>query len=271
MPGARAVHAALAVAALSALTGCPTPRVDRLYPPPTPEELLARRDAQLGRLGTLRSEAKVDYLADKGDRVKVTMTFVVRPPASLRIEAESPLGGSVASLASDGTRFQLLDTRNNRFLAGAASPGNLARLLRVRLTPADVVAVVGGSVPRLDGVASSEVGWDGDNGGFDLLTLTTADGARQTLRFTARDRGGDLAGAELKDASGAVVYRIEHADFSDAGGARLPERTVIAQPAQEADARIRWRSRELHVEVEGGVFQLAAPPGLPIEEVGGGE
>ena len=252
------------------LTGCPAAPVERPYPAPSAVELLARLDTQLERARTLRSEAKVDYLAEKGERVKVKMTFVVRAPAALRIEAESPLGGSVASLASDGEQFQLMDVRGNRFLAGGASPCNIARLLRVGLRPADVVAVVAGGVPRPFEVPSSsppEVGWERGDGGRDVLTLRSAGGDTEIIRFAPREQGGDAISAELRGADGTTVWRVEHRDFSDAGGIRLPQRTDIEQPAREADARIRWKSREPGATVPDAVFQLAAPAGVPVENV----
>ena len=50
----------------------------------------------------------------------------------LRIEADSPLGGALATLTSDGQQFSLLDVRDNRFLTGPAKACNVARLIRCR-------------------------------------------------------------------------------------------------------------------------------------------
>src|SRR5262245_12282804 len=124
-------------------TGCPPPpHVERASPAPTAGELLGRLAQQTGSVRTLRADAKVDYLAGRAERVKVRMTMLVAGPDKLRLEAESPLGGSVASLASDGKRFELLDVRANRFLDGEATPCNIGRLIRIELPPEAVVSVI---------------------------------------------------------------------------------------------------------------------------------
>ena len=250
------------------LAGCPQPQIARPYPAPTAAELRASIEAHRKSVSSLRTEAKVDYLAEKSDRIKVTMTFLVAAPDHLRIEAESPLGGSVASLASDGKRFQLVDVRGNRFLTGEARPCNIARLIRVALDPADVVAVIDGGAPLLDG-AEESASWDGSDGGREVLTQKKKGGEVETIKLSSKDRHWDVVEAELKGADGKVVWRVEHADFSDAGdGARLPDRTTITQPSRNADARVRYKTHELNVTPPDGAFSLSAPPGLPIENVG---
>src|SRR3954466_2587865 len=106
---------ALLAAFAFVVAGCPPARAERPYPPPAPTDLLHPLEARAARIKSLRSDAKVDYLAEKGDRIKVSMTLIAAAPDELRMDAESPLGGSVASLASDGKQFQLLDVRGNRF------------------------------------------------------------------------------------------------------------------------------------------------------------
>jgi hypothetical protein len=272
---------ALLAIALLALAGCPPPPVARPYPPPTAADLIAHLEKRAAPLRSLRAEAKVDYLAGRGERVKVQMTFLVEPPDRLRLEADSPLGGAVASLASDGKRFALLEVRDNRFLAGPARPCNIARLIRVALSPADVVAVATGGAPLLGAGAAAapsekaggaapaapEVSWDGRDGGREVLTLHGEGGLVETLRLDARDRAWDVREAELRGPDGKVVYRIEHEGFSDQSGVRLPERTTITQPARDADTRIRWQTREANVQVPANVFELPPPPGISVENV----
>src|SRR6185369_7059610 len=95
------------------VAGCPKPPVERPGPPPTAAQLIAHLRDRADKAASLRTDAKVDYLAEKGDRIKLAMTFLTARPASLRIDAESPMGGTIASLATDGKTFQLLDTRAN--------------------------------------------------------------------------------------------------------------------------------------------------------------
>jgi hypothetical protein len=242
--------------------GCPHPPAERPGPPPTAAQLMAHLRARAAHLPTLRTEAKVDYLAERGERVKLGMTFLTAPPEQLRIEAESPLGGTVASLASDGKRFELLDARANRFLAGPAAPCNIARLFRVRLTPHDVVEVLGGAAPLLGEPVST--GWDPEDGGREVLTLRDGD-LTETLRLAPTT--WDVRAAEVTRA-GKTLYRLTHDDFTDAGpGLRLPGRSHVFDPERHADAKIRYRDRDVSPKLPPGAFELAAPAGITVENV----
>jgi hypothetical protein len=256
------VRRALLAAALL-LAGCPRPPAQRPGPPPTAEQLVAHLRARAARLQPMRTDAKVDYLAEKGDRIKLAMTFLTRPPDGLRIDAENPMGGTVASLASDGDTFQLIDSRANRFLTGAATPCNIARLLRVRLRPADVIAVIMGGAPLLG--EPSSVAWDGSDGGHEVLTLKGEGGLVETIKLTPTV--WDVASAEVTGADGAIVYRLAHEEFAEQGGLRLPGKSWIFDPAHKADAKIRYRSREAAPPLPPNAFHLDAPPGLPVDNV----
>lgn len=256
----------LLIAAAVFLAACPPPpQLQRPYAPPTAEDLLAHLRARRSRLRTLRAETRVDHLAEKGDRVKVTVNMLLERGGKMRLEAESALAGALATLVSDGAQFALLDVRNNRFLYGPASACNVARLIRVSLPPADIVDALMGGAP-VEGEPVS-VGWDPERGGREVLTLKTPDGGSEVLKLDARDRRWDLLAAERKDASGRVLWRVEHEDFGDQAGLRVPSRTTVVDPPNKADARIKFRDVELNVEPKEGVFTLEPPANVQPEYV----
>ncbi len=243
------------------VAGCPMPPVERPYATPTLAALMAHLHDRAKALRSLRAEARVDYMAENGDRLKVTMELLVAVGGRLRLSIEAPIGGgTLASLATDGKQFQLHDARNNRFYAGPASACAVGRLLRIELPPADVAAVLTGGVP-LDGEPSS-VSWDPKDGGREVLELRTADGGKERIRLDARGHHWDVVDATRTDASGKVLWRVAHEDFSDKGGVRLPTRSTVEEPPLKADARIRYRDIELNVTLKEGVFTLATPTGL---------
>jgi len=241
--------------------GCPMPPVERPYAAPTAEALAAHLRGRAGALKSLRAETRVDYMAENGDRLKVTMELLVAAGGKLRLSVEAPIGGgTLAALASDGVQFQLHDARNNRFYAGPASACAVGRLLRIELPPADVVAVLTGGAP-LDGeVAGSS--WDPKDGGREVLELRTSDGGKERIRLDAREHRWDVVDAVRTDAKGNVLWRVAHEDFTDRGGVRLPTRTTVEEPPLKADAKIRFRDVELNVALKDGVFTLTAPTGL---------
>jgi hypothetical protein len=246
------------------LAGCPPAHVERPYAPPTAAELVQALQARAAQLRTLRADARVDHMGDGGERVKLSVAMLLERGGKLRLEAESPLGGALATLVSDGQRFQLLDVRANRFLVGAAEPCNVARLIRVWLSPDDVVQVLMGGAPL--GGEPTGVRWDPSNGGREVLELRTPDGGRQTISLDARERRWDVVAAERKDAEGKTLWRLEHDDFQTEGGVRLPMKTYVEEPPHHADVKIRYRSVEPNVATKPEQLHLE-PGGLKPEPV----
>lgn len=243
--------------------GCRSAPSVRIGPAPTATELIANLRARGARIVALRTEAKVDYLAGRGERIKLTMAFLTRAPRELRIDAESPVGGTVLSFASDGDQFQLLDVRANRFLTGPATPCAVAMLLRIRLPPSDLIEVLHGGAPLIGEPVS--VAWDPSDGGREVLTLRSSGGLTETVRLSSGSR--DVVGAEVVDAEGRLLYRVTHEDFSEVDGVRLPRRTLIDDPLHDGDAKIRYRERGMNPAIPPGAFRLEPPPGLPVEGI----
>jgi len=103
------------------------------------------------------------------------------------------------------------------------------------------------------------------HGGRDVLSLRTPDGGSETLWLS--NRVWDVAAAERKDAAGKTMWKIEHEEFEDDGGFRLPKRTSIAEPAHKALVRLRWKDRELNAPINDKLFHLE-PGGLQPQMVG---
>jgi hypothetical protein len=205
------------------LVGCPPPKsVERPYAAPAAAELVAALKARAGKLRALQAETRVDSMGEKAaERVKVDMSFLVARGGKMRVQIEGPMG-LLATFASDGKDFGLVDVRNNVYLHGPANACNVSRLLAVALEPDAAVDVLTGSVP-LDGEPDS-VAWD--TAGREVLTLKAPDGGREVIKLDASGRRWDPLSAERTDASGAVLWRVVHEGFHDekggAGGAGRP-------------------------------------------------
>src|SRR5438552_11954045 len=139
--------AAAAVATLAAVTfvmvgaGCgPHGPVARAYPPPSPETLAAALAARQRAITSMNARVRATSWLG-GDRIRATVLMLVERSGRLRLEAEVSLQGTVAVLASDGQRFALLDMRKNELRRGPACPANIASLIRIPLSPAEVAAI----------------------------------------------------------------------------------------------------------------------------------
>lgn len=246
------------------LAGCMKPAL-RPYAPPTAEQLLASLKERGEKLRTLRATAKIDHMANGGQRVRIKVALLVAPGGKLRFEADSPLGGSLATLTSDGAQFSLLDVRANRFLTGPAKACNVARLIRLNISPEDVAAVLMGSAPLPPDARIKGAGWDPDHGGREVLTLSLADGGEEIIQLDALNKTWDVRHAERRDRAGKVLWRVTNDKFSDHGGVRLPEVSDVEEPPHGADAEIKFRSVETNVELPEELFRLPPPANLTPE------
>lgn len=255
-----------ALCPLFVLSGCASVTALRPYPPPRAAEVVAHLLTRTERVVAVRSRAKADYL-DEGQRIKLSIAAIAAPPEQLRLDGENTLTGPLLTLATDGKQFQLLDVRKNQFLAGPVTPCNMARLLRVELSSREVVAVLLGGATLLPSYQSAELRWDGRKGGREVLILHGERGQVEVLWLSAKDRAWDVEQAELRDASGHTLWRIQHESFSwfQAADARvrLPAVTYIEDPMHKSDVRLRWKEREINPVLSPGFFRLEPPQGLP--------
>jgi hypothetical protein len=204
--------------------------------------------------------------------VRATVNMLVERDGRLRFEAEVSLQGTVATLATDGAVFALLDARKNELSRGPACPANVASMIRIPLAPADVAAILlGDARPPPDGGAAAAVDWDADTGA-DVLSL--ADPAGGALQILFRGTGADrrLVGAIRVGGSGARLWRTSYEDFEAAGGEWLPRTIHFAEGNASFDdgVEIRFRDRVIGAAAPAGAFALAPPPGVALRDVGCG-
>jgi hypothetical protein len=253
-----------AVLFLVCLSSCRLPKVERPYPPPSAEEMMTVLRERRDRLRTLRVETKVDHRGPTGDRVKLSVTMVLARGGKMRLEAESPLVGPVAVLATGGVEFRLLDSRRHRFFTGRASACNVARMTEVHIPPADVVDILMGGAPIEAEVVSTR--WDPR--GREVLELRASDGT-ETLYLDAKDRNWDIVEAERRGAHGEKLWHVRHENFTDRGnGVRFPERSTVDDLRHKTDVKVRYKDLEMNLPLPDDVFTLARPVGVDLEEVG---
>jgi hypothetical protein len=261
----------LAVVLAGVLVGsaCPhAPPVARPYPAPTAEALLgslrAHQTAVAGMSARVRATSWLG-----GERVRATVNMLVQRDGHLRFEAEVSLQGTVATLATDGAAFALLDARKNELSRGPACPGNVASLIRIPLAPADVAAILLGDA-RLPEAADGAplVGWE-PHLGADVLAVPARDGGTLQLFFKGAD-ARDLVAATRTGPDGAPLWRTSYQDLETVDGQRLPRTILFAEHAASFDdgVEIRFKDRSLGGTPPAGAFQLEPPPGVAVRDVG---
>jgi hypothetical protein len=211
--------------------------------------------------------------------VRATVNMLVERDGHLRFEAEVSLQGTVATLATDGSAFALLDARKNELARGPACPANVASLIRIPLAPADVAAILLGDARLPDaGQGAPLVGWE-PHLGADVLAVPTRDGGTLQLFFRSTNaHPTDAPGAEARDLvaatrtgpDGAPLWRTSYQDLETVNGQRLPRSILFAEHAASFDdgVEIRFKDRSLGATPPAGAFRLEPPPGVAVRDVG---
>ncbi len=256
-----------ALAALLTAACCAhAPPVARPYAAPSADALAGLLAARARAVRSLNARARATSWLG-GERARATVLMLVERDGHLRLEAEVSLQGTVATLATDGERFEFLDVRKNELARGPACPANVASLVRIPLAPADIAAIVLGDVRRpADATISPTVAWDAARGA-DVLELTTPTEILHV--FVARHGAAvDVVGAEALVA-GQRRWRTSYEDFSSAAGARLPATIRFAEDDASYDDGVEIKIKDRQPDAAPpGAFTLAPAPGVSVKDVG---
>lgn len=253
----------------------------RESPPPTAAALRAKLHARQERLRGLDLETRTES-ALGGTRARGTVLILAARDGRLRFEIEVSLRGTVAALVADEERYAFVDLEHGRFERGPACPENIAALLQLPLSPAEVAAMLLadtaiGAEGRLLGS-----GWDASLGAerLDLEGAPARDGARLVQRVFLRrmDReyvvvrieGARLPAGAAPAAPPQPAYTVVYDDFVRAGGLLLPDRIRFAPPGRRLQdgVDIAIRARRINPPLTPQAFSLDPPPGFEAIETG---
>ena len=246
------------LALLLLAAGCPKAPV-AAGPPPDPGALYFQAKKAHLVPETLSCDAKAFVDApENGGRYALHLS--VKRPASLRIEALTPMGDPAAVLVADRGRFALLDLRNNVFYRGPATPENLSRLIPVPLRDEELVSLITGDVPELPGGRPENATREGD--GYRLVIAAPL--IQQEVLL-----GGDLRVVQVRrsDPGGKLLWSINLDEHDDSSGAQVPRLVHLEVPASQTKVDLRLRNFLAGKPPPSGAFLLGVPPGMRVEDV----
>ena len=235
---------------------------------------------------SLSAEAKafVDAPENGG---RYALEIAVQKPASLRIEALTPLGDPAVVLIAHEGRFALLDLRRNVYYRGPSTPENLSRLLPAPLRDDELVALLTGGIPDLPGAEPIEVrNEDGDL----RLTLSTvppggagvggrgagkgAAASPTALRGYAQEvlLGDDLRVKEVRreivgGARPELLWSVRLEDHDGSSGQQVARLLHLSVPARHTEIDLRLRNVLVGKPPPSRAFALLAPPGVPVRDL----
>jgi hypothetical protein len=213
-----------------------------------------------------------------GQRVRATVNMLVTRDGRLAFQAEASLQGAVATLVADPRRFALLDLQAQRFQRGPSCPGNVASLIRIPLSAAEVAAILLGDAPLVAGARGIAVSWDPEVGA-DVLELAVPDGGRLWVKLVP---AGDPAatagrwrilGVEGATAGAAQRWRVLYEDLgretATDSAVTHPGTIRFAEPGKDFDdgVEIKVRGRRVNPELPPTAFTLTPPEGFAVEEI----
>ncbi len=258
------VPGALAVLAALSCSGRP-PRFPITDPALALRGVLERQE----RVHRVRAHGSADHFGPQG-RIRGEVYVFVQRPDRVRVDTRA-FGTTASTLLSDGTHLAMADFRGGGFYVGPARACVAAQLLGIPLESAEVVAVLGGGPPLLDG--PRRIRW---SDGRYVVDITGAQGASESLSLEIPDAERETAQpdaqhprptrAELRDARGVRAV-LSFDDWSDADGVPFPRRVRVEMERDGIDLLVRYREVAIDPELPDDVFDQAPPPGMTVVPV----
>jgi hypothetical protein len=241
--------ALLAVALL--LAGCPRPPPldfgahGRLTDPAVAlEALRARRE----KARSVNGEARTLVETPDGSG-RLTQFVVAERPNRFRIESLSFFGSPLAVMASDGQTFRLHDLENGQFFEQPADAASLARLVPLRIPVAELVDLLVGTPPLLEGEVRR----------FELVPEWRAYQLWLGRGEEIQELGLDPATLRplwvaFRDRPMLSPYRADFEQYE--GDEDRPRVVKLRSPDGKTRVELNWRERELDEPVDERVFVL---------------
>lgn len=225
-------------------------------------DLLRELKARRSSIKSFRITGKVDHFGAQ-QRVQGKVFLFAELPKSLRIELVSPFNSSLSVLTVGDGRFALHDLREGRFFSGPAEPCNIARLVHIPLPAEDVISILIGDTPLIDG--EEKTSWD-DQGFYRVEIRGT--GRVQHLEIGPSEATLPLRRSRLEDGAG-TVFDIRYDRWFKVGDAVMPHEIRVKMPREKSDMQLRYDEDgvELNVALPDDAWAQTPPSGLEVEEV----
>lgn len=236
---------------------------------PMPENAIKTADALIEHVAdreqvlySARAHAVMEYFGKDG-RVRVRQALLVRRPGDFRLETLSPMDSTLAVVVTNDEALTFYDLSDEKAYTGAPTAQNLARLIPLWLSPAQIVRVVLGSVPFDIADTAQDawsMTWDGKKNAW-RLQAETYDGGQ--MEFWVRNESWVLAGARAQNADGKTQWEIRTRDFERVSDGEdeteLPTRIRFLMEDEDVDVSLTVRSYEMNPELDDFLFELFLP------------
>lgn len=182
-----------------------------------------------------------------------------RYPDRLRAEVMGPFGRPALLLLCDGTRMAVLAYGENKAYQGPASRANVARFLGLSLTPAEVYALLSGSVPLIAPQEARVL--ESSQAGRAVLQMKNADNLEQGLIFSLDDH--TVFESWVSDRGGGNSLNARFESFASLAGGRYPRRIKLSD--QEGRSLVLDGDQlAINPSLDDQLFEPTLPPGVEV-------
>jgi hypothetical protein len=237
-------------------------------PIPPPKDAYKAAPSLLEDFETLRGKARsfriTGRIENRGDNhwMQGKVYLFALFPGLLRIELISPFNTPLSVLTVNGRIFALHDLREGRYLTGPADPCNIARLIQVPMPPGDVMKILLGNSPRIEG--AQKITWN--KKGFYQVVIQN-DNQIQRLEIGSLKSELPLLKSRLEDKHG-TIFEITYDRWYPIKGISMPHEIHIQMPRDQVDIRLRYNKTgvELNVSLPEEAFSQSPPSGTVAEQ-----
>ncbi len=195
----------------------------------------------------------MEYQGPQG-RVKAREQIALRRPASLRVEALSPLGVALV-ITANADQLAIFDPSKNTITRGAANAATLGQIARIPMTPQAAVRLLLGLPPDLQTLKLAQL-ISHDEQGTTVVQFAGESGALCELGFT----NGNLTLVRQTSADGAPRYEVHYSDYRDIGALVFPHEIVASFPATLTTIKLRYEEPRVDGPIPDSAFVLAPGP-----------
>jgi hypothetical protein len=255
---ARTLALALVVSWVGGCVARQTSNQSANLPPDNTANSLAQRDRSLT---SLQTPLIMDYSGPSG-HLKAREQLTARRPASLRVEALSPLGVALI-VTADNAHVAVFNPSDNTLMRGTANATTLARFTRIPMAPAQAVQLLLGLAPdNLILTAIPSNSWT--EGEMRILSYTGTGAGGYELGF----RDGQLALLRARDANNQVMYEVDYSDYRDIGAMKFPFELEARFFASATTIKLRYLNPLIDRQIADSTFVLSPGPGTRLIELG---
>ncbi|MGH8011163.1 MAG: hypothetical protein ACREQ4_01525 [Candidatus Binataceae bacterium] len=206
-------------------------------------------------LESLQTVAIMDY-RNGGRHLKAREQLIVRRPASIRVEAMSPLGVALV-VAADAGQIAIFNPSRNTLMRGPANAATLERFTRIPMAPEEAVRLLMALSPDTGMLSFPPASISTEkNTGITILTYNRPLGLTDELGFLNRR----LVLVRELARDGATVYEVHYSDYKNIGAVDFPYTVTAEFPASAVSITFHYERPIVDGRIPDSAFVLSPGP-----------